>query len=478
MELLELTLVQARQQLLAGRFSALEYAEAVVVRLAEQADLNAVLASDPAGLLRSAQIQDAAGGPRDARLLLAGIPLLLKDNINTVGMPTTAGTVALQGRVPPQDAACAKRLFDAGALLAGKANMHELAFGITSNNAATGAVRNPWNRSLIAGGSSGGSAAAVAARIVPASLGTDTGASVRLPAALCGIVGFRPSTGRYPCGGVVPISHTRDTPGPMARCVDDIALLDAVLAGVDAPLAELPWAELPLAGLRLGIPRRRCFDGADDAVLVVIERALQTLAEAGATLIETDVPELDELNAAVGFPVALHELTQDLPAYLRECGYGLSLEAVAAAIASPDVAAIVGSQLGPDAVTPAAYEQALRMRVKLQSAYDAYFRSQRLDAMVFPTSPLPARPIGEDGTVALHGQRVPTFATYIRNTDPGSNAGLPGISIPVGLTADGLPVGLELDGPVLSDRRLIAIARAFERVLPPMPKPPRGRAAT
>ncbi len=469
MELLELTLVQARQQLLAGRFSALEYAEAVVARLADEADLNAVLASDPAGLLRSAQIQDAAGGPRDPRLLLAGIPLLLKDNINTVGLPTTAGTVALQGRVPPQDAACAKRLFDAGALLAGKANMHELAFGITSNNASTGAVRNPWNRSLIAGGSSGGSAAAVAARIVPASLGTDTGASVRLPAALCGIVGFRPSTGRYPRGGVVPISHTRDTPGPLARSVEDIALLDAVLVGEEASLPDLP-----LAGLRLGIPRRRCFDGADEAVLVVVERALRKLAEAGVTLIETDVPELDELNAAVGFPVALRELTEDLPAYLRECGYGLSLEAVAAAIASPDVAAIVGSQLGPDAVTAAAYEQALRMRVKLQSAYGAYFAGQHLDAMTFPTSPLPARPIGDDETVALHGQRVPTFATYIRNTDPGSNAGLPGISIPVGLTADGLPVGLELDGPVLGDRRLIAIARAIERVLPPMPKPPRG----
>ena len=468
MDLLELSLVQVRERLLKGDFSAFEYAEAVMARFTAESGLNAVLASDRAGLLRAARGQDAAGSPRDARLPLAGIPLLLKDNINTVALPTTGGTVALRGRVPPSDASCAARLFMAGALLAGKANMHELAFGITSNNAATGAVRNPWNHSLIAGGSSGGSAAAVAARMVPASLGTDTGASVRLPAALCGVVGFRPTVGRYPRGGVVPISHTRDTPGPLARTVQDVALLDAVLAGDASPLPDVP-----LAGVRLGVPRARCFAGADDGVLVVIEAALRQLSAAGVTLVEVDIPELDQLNAAVGFPVALYELTQDLPAYLQECGYGLDLQAVAVAIASPDVAAIVASQLGRDAVTAAAYEQAVRGRQRLQAAYDAYFASHRLDAMAFPTAVLTARPIGDDETVALQGERVPTFATYIRNTDPSSNAGLPGISIPAGLSPDGLPVGLELDGPALGDRRLIALARAVEQVLPPMPAPPR-----
>jgi Asp-tRNA(Asn)/Glu-tRNA(Gln) amidotransferase A subunit family amidase len=468
MDLLELSLVQARERLLRGDFSAFEYAEAMMARFTAESDLNAVLASDRAGLLRKARAQDAAGSPGDPRLPLAGIPLLLKDNINTVSLPTTGGTVALRGRVPPEDASCAARLFVAGALLAGKANMHELAFGITSNNAATGAVRNPWNRSLIAGGSSGGSAAAVAARMVPASLGTDTGASVRLPAALCGVVGFRPSVGRYPRGGVVPISHTRDTPGPLARTVQDIALLDAVLAGDASPLPETP-----LAGVRLGVPRARCFAGADDGVLQVMEEALRLLSAAGAVLVEVDIPQLDELNAAVGFPVALYELTQDLPAYLRECGYGLNLKSVAAEIASPDVASIVASQLGRDAVTAAAYDQAMQSRKRLQAAYDAYFAGHRLAAMVFPTAVLPARPIGDDDTVALGGNRVPTFATYIRNTDPSSNAGVPGISIPAGLTADGLPVGLELDGPALGDRRLIALARAVEQVLPPMPAPPR-----
>jgi mandelamide amidase len=137
------------------------------------------------------------------------------------------------------------------------------------------------------------------------------------------------------------------------------------------------------------------------------------------------------------------------------------------------VASIVASQLGRDAVTAAAYDQAMQSRKRLQAAYDAYFAGHRLAAMVFPTAVLPARPIGDDDTVALGGQRVPTFATYIRNTDPSSNAGVPGISIPAGLTADGLPVGLELDGPALGDRRLIALARAVEQVLPPMPAPPR-----
>jgi mandelamide amidase len=462
----DLTLTQARDALARGDFGAREYAEALVARAREAAYLNAVAWSDFPGLLERAQAQDAAGAPRDARSALAGIPLLLKDNIDTASLPTTGGTPALRGRVPPKDAPVARRLFQAGALLAGKANMHELAFGITTNNAATGATRNPWNPALIPGGSSGGSAAAVAARIVPASIGTDTGASVRLPAALCGVVGFRPTVGRYPSGGVIPISRTRDTPGPIARTVEDCALLDGVMASQASALDDLS-----LAGVRIGLPRAHFFHGADASVLDVVESAIRTLAARGATFVELDVPRLEALNEAVGFPVALYELGRDLPAYLEEAGYGLTLADVAAAIASPDVAGIVRSQLGPQAMGRAAYEHALAARVELRAAYADYFARNALDAMLFPTSILPARPIGEDETVELDGRRVPTLPTYIRNTDPGSNAGIPGISVPAGLTAQGLPVGLELDGPEGGDRRLLALARAVERELPPMPAP-------
>jgi len=182
---------------------------------------------------------------------------------------------------------------------------------------------------------------------------------------------------------------------------------------------------------------------------------------------------MSALNAQVGFPVALYELTVDLPAYLAHNRYKMTLAQIAEKIASPDVAGIVGSQLGDQAMPRAAYEAALKARVHLQAVYAEHFSSHRLDALVFPTTVLPARPIGQDETVELNGVQVPTFPTYIRNTDPGSNAGIPGISIPMGLNKAGLPLGLELDGPVSSDRRLLAVAAAMEALLPPMPAPKR-----
>lgn len=465
MDAADLTASQARAALGAGELGCVEYAQAVVSRLRATEELNAILWADEEALLRQAAELDRSGAARRADLPLAGLPLLLKDNIDTTALPTTAGTRALRGLSPPRDAPVARALFDAGALLAGKANMHELAFGITSNNAATGAVRNPWDLSRIPGGSSGGSAAAVAARIVPAALGTDTGASVRLPAALCGVVGFRPSAARYPGAGIVPISHTRDTAGPITRSVDDAILIDRVITGN----ADLP--EIDLRGVRLGVPRRACYEGADTQVLAVVEAALRRLADAGVQLVEAEIPGLEVLNAAVGFPVALYELAQDIPAYLRANGYALSLAELAAQIASPDVAGIVMSQLGGQAVSAMAYDQAMNARLQLQAAYAQYLRSHNLDAIVFPTAVLPACPIGEDETVELNGERLPTFATYIRNTDPGSNAGIPGISLPAGLTPAGLPVGIELDGPAGGDRRLLALAHAVEALLPRLPRP-------
>jgi len=163
---------------------------------------------------------------------------------------------------------------------------------------------------------------------------------------------------------------------------------------------------------------------------------------------------------------------QDMPGYLNEAGYPMTLAELAAGIRSPDVAGIVASQLGDQAVTRPAYEAALQTRVRLQAAYADYFAGNRLDAMIFPTAILPARPIGHDLTVELNGEQVPTFFTFIRNTDPGSNAAIPGISLPAGLTSDGLPVGIEIDGPAGKDRRLLAIASAFEALLPRMPGPP------
>ena len=466
-QLHELTATEARMALASGDFSCTEYARALVKRAVTVASLNALTAQDADALLAAAAAVDRNGSSRDGARLLAGIPIALKDNIDTVALPTTGGTGALQGRHPRRNAPIAQALFDAGALLAGKANMHELAFGITNNNAVTGATRNPYDPRMIPGGSSGGSAAAVAARMVPVAIGTDTGASVRLPAALCGVFGFRPTVGRYPKGGVVPISHTRDTPGPIARSMADIRLVDRILAADSAPDGSAS-----LRGLRLGIARRDFFDGADPQVTGIVDETLARLDQAGVELVEAGMAGLRELNDAVGFAVALYELGQDLPVYLEEAGYPMTLQEIAQGIRSPDVAGIVASQLGADAVPRAAYEAALQTRVRLQAAYADYFSGNRLDAMIFPTAILPARPIGDDLTVELNGEQVPTFFTYIRNTDPGSNAAIPGISLPAGLTADGLPVGIELDSPAGSDRRLLAIAAAIEPLLPRLPPPP------
>lgn len=386
---------------------------------------------------------------------LAGLPLLVKDNIDAVGFPTTAGTPGLLHNVPRENAPVLQRLLDAGAILFAKANMHELAFGITSHNYYFGAVHNPYNPGLIPGGSSGGPAAGVAARICPAALGTDTGGSVRIPAALCGLVGFRPTKGRYPADRIVPISHTRDTPGPITRTVADAALLDAIETG------RKRAQPLPLRGMRLGIPRNPFWQDLDPEVAAVTENALDRLRDQGVVLVEADIPDALTLDQQSGFPIALFEFRVDLPQYLAEEGSGMSYDYVVSNIASPDVKAAVASA---EQVTQAQYDQAINVfRPGLQDRYARYFSDNRVVAMLIPTTILPARPIGEDQTVPLNGQQVPTFTTYIRNTDADAVAGIPGLSLPVGLTRSGLPVGLELDGLVGSDAALLGIGRALER---------------
>ena len=404
---------------------------------------------------------------------LAGVPLALKDNIATTTLTTSGATGALAGFVAPRNAPAAEALFEAGALLGAKANMHELAFGITNNNAVTGAARNPWDPKMIPGGSSGGTAAAVAARMMPGGLGTDTGGSVRLPAALCGLAGFRPSVGRYSGAGIIPISHTRDTAGPIARTVADLRLLDAVMAGTGTGrtggagrAGSDPGAAPALAGLRLGVPRAAFFTELEPDVAAEAGRVLDLLSDLGVALVEADIPEVLDLNAAVGFPIALYEFVRDLPRHLAENGLALSLEDVLGGIGSPDVRGIVASQLGPDAMPEAVYRKALDVdRPRLQRACADYFAAHSVEAVIFPTSPVSARPIGDDETIELGGERVPTFPTFIRNTDPGSNAGIPGLSLPTGLTSTGLPVGMELDGPVGSDVRLLAVAAAVEEAV-------------
>jgi mandelamide amidase len=465
----ELTAAAALRAMQAGELTAEHYAEALLARSRACSALNVFTSQDPEALLLTARAADQRRASGAMLGPLHGLPVVLKDNIDTVVFPTTGGTVALKDNIPPQNAPVAQRLFDAGALLAGKTSLHELAFGITNNNAAFGPVRNPYHPSMIPGGSSGGTAAAIAARLSPVGLGSDTGGSSRIPAALCGIVGMRPTVGRYSGAGIVPISATRDTAGPMGRSVEDVALLDGILTG--GPLSLTPAA---LRGVRLGVPRGYFYDRLDPQVARVTEAALSVLSKLGVQLVEADIPQLADLNSQVSFPVALFEVMRDLPRYLAASAPGISLTEVITRVASPDVAAVLQGQLGDQKVSEAVYRTAIDThRPALQAAYQAYFREHGVAALVFPTTPLPARPIGQDTTVQLHGQEVSTFLTYIRNTDPSSNAGLPGLSVPIGLTTDGLPVGLELDGPAGADRLILELGYALEKSLGMLPPPPK-----
>ncbi|MGD9526658.1 amidase family protein [Pseudonocardia sp.] len=396
---------------------------------------------------------DAPCGPG----ALAGVPVAVKDNLDTRDFVTTGGTPALRDSRPGRDHLAVERLRAAGAAVVGKTNLHELALGITSNNAAFGPVRNPHDPARSAGGSSGGSAVAVATGVVPVALGSDTGGSVRVPAAHCGVVGFRPTVGRWGNGRCVPISHTRDTAGAFATSVADVAEIDAVVTGAGtAPVPER---------LRIGVPRAGFYDDLHPDVAAGAARALDRLADAGVELVERDAVGVFELDAECGFPIVFAEIVEDLPGYLATLPgpeQKLTFADVLDQVASPDVRGVMEAAAS-GTFGPAELVAALEVRDRLRAAYAAALDG--LDAIIYPTVPLPAPPLGDDDMTELNGATVPVFLTSIRNTAPGSTAGMPSISLPGGVTSAGLPVGISLEGLPGQDAALLAVAAVVERVL-------------
>ncbi|MBR0751888.1 indoleacetamide hydrolase [Bradyrhizobium jicamae] len=475
MDLDQLTAVQAAAEIRAGRITSRALTAAALARAKELAHLNAFITLDEVGAMAAAEAFDAAGGAQAGKPL-GGVPIVIKDNIEVAGLPSTAGTPALKAYVPRADAPVAAKLREAGAIIIGKTNMHELAFGISGYNGAfkTGSefgVRNAYDARKIAGGSSSGTGAAIGARIVTAGLGTDTGGSVRVPCAVNGCASLRPTVGRYPQAGIAPISHTRDTAGPMAATIADVALLDQVVAGGGAIVP------LKLAEVRIGVVQSMLanLDADTDAAF---RAALDTLKANGVTVIDVVMDGLAEINGQIGFPVALYEAYDDMVAYLAHTGTSLTIEALAQEIASPDVKGtydglVIPRKLpAPDGSVVDAkpiYDAAITTaRPALQALYRDTFASHRLDALAFPTVPVVA--IDSDP----ESSSLANFGLFIQNTDPGSNAGIPGIQLPIALGASsGLPIGLELDGPAGSDRKLLAIGMAMETLFGRLPPPRR-----
>jgi len=467
-DLLELPAVDAVAAMRSGKLTAVRYADALLARCAAGARLNAFITLEPDRVREAAREADRrrASGARLGPL--HGLPIPIKDSVNTKDYPTTGGTPALKGFRPKADAPVVRALRDAGAIVLGKTNIHELSFGWTSNNLAFGPVRNPYDPSRIPGGSTGGTAAAVAARMAPLGVAEDTEGSIRVPAALCGVAGFRPTTGRYPSSGVIPISPLFDQVGPHARSVRDLALFDSVVANDPRPLQPAS-----LRGVRLGVSRGYYYSGLDSEVERLATGALEKLEAAGVVLVEGDVPEVARLVGLTTGQIQIHDVVPSLRKYLEEFGAGVTVEQVVAA-ASSDVKRDLEQYALPGGkyvVSEAVYRAAVETHLPaLRATFRRYFEDQRVAAIIFPTTRIPATRIGQT-EVDIKGAKVGFEAAVSRNIAPGSTAGLPGLVLPVGLTSGGLPVSVELDGPSGSDRALLDLGAAIETVLGKLPPP-------
>lgn len=407
---------------------------------------------------------------RRDRGALHGVPISLKDNIYTKDIRTTAGSKILKDFVPQHDAAVVAQLKEAGAIILGKTNMHEFAYGVTTNNPHFGPARNPWDPTRIPGGSSGGSAAAVAAGLCYGSIGTDTGGSIRIPAALCGIVGLKPTFGRVSVADVIPLSPRLDCVGPLARSATDAALLlDPVFVrcNKEQPLRLSTKSAGKFRGkFSLGVPREFFFEIIEENVWLAFDEALRALRKLGAHLIDVSIPLLKETEDA-GNQIAWAEAAH----YHQRAGWFPSHAA--------DYGEDVRTRLELGAKVPAtAYLQALEQRESFIGSFHASMADADLDALVVPATPIPA-PLIDEEEIALPSRNASngpytnhsTRALLLRNNRPANLGGLPAISIPCGFTPDGLPVGLELIGSVTDESLLLRIAHAFELAHPPLRRP-------
>jgi aspartyl-tRNA(Asn)/glutamyl-tRNA(Gln) amidotransferase subunit A len=459
-------------------------ARAVAARSLDAAErlngtLNAFLQIDREGAVRRAEELDE-GGARDGAL--RGIPVAVKDNICVRGMQATCGSRILAGYHPPYDATVVERLKGAGAVLVGKTNCDEFAMGSSNENSAYGAVRNPWDTSRVPGGSSGGSAAAVAARIVPAALGSETGGSVRQPAAFCGIVGVKPTYGRVSRYGLVAFGSSLDQVSVFGLTVRDAALVLRAIAGRDERDATTADVEVPdyvgalggdLKGARIGVPSALLGEGLDADVRLRVEEAVNAYRELGAEIVDVELPHA-RYSIAVYYIIATAEASSNLarydgvrygfraeaPADLREMYRRTREEGFGAEVKRR---IMLGTYVLSSGYYDAYYLKAQKVRTLIRRDFlDAF---GRCDAVLTPTSPTPAFRLGEktDDPLSMYLSDIYTCMANL--------AGVPGISVPCGLTPAGLPVGFQLMGPHWGEADIIRLAHAYEQAHPLTERP-------
>ncbi|WP_336651454.1 MULTISPECIES: amidase family protein [unclassified Leucobacter] len=385
--------------------------------------------------------------------------LAVKANIAVRGFRRSAACPVFDTAAAPADAAIVAQLRRAGAVVVGTTNMHELAFGVTSRNAAFGAVEVPGHPGHSAGGSSGGSAAAVAGGAVELALGTDTGGSVSIPAAHCGIVGFRPSTGRWSTDGILGLSTTRDTPGIFCRTVSEADRIDRIVVNDTRPATTITRPA------RLGLPEQLRAQ-LHPATRAAFDAALTKLDE-HFELVPIDYAEVLQLCDAAEAPLVMWESRRLLG---DAAARALALDPVTAfkrlinGVASDDVRAILQAELRSP-TTPEAYALAQARTLAARETATLIHDAMRVDALLFPTAPAPAPPLDTGGTVTHFGQQVPLFPLYTRNTAQGTILGAPMVTLPVPVTAGALPVGITLQGRRFDDRRTLGLAHIIEAAL-------------
>jgi aspartyl-tRNA(Asn)/glutamyl-tRNA(Gln) amidotransferase subunit A len=459
------------RRIAAGEITALQVVETMLTRItAIDGELGAFLEVDAAGARAAAAEVDRRRAANVPQGPLAGVPIALKDVLVTRGIPTTAGSKILQGWIPPYDAHVVDRLRSAGAIVIGKVNCDEFAMGSSTENSAYKPTRNPWDPTRVPGGSSGGSSAAVAAGLCAASLGTDTGGSIRQPAAFCGVVGLKPTYGRVSRWGVVAFASSLDQVGPVTRTVADAALVLQSIAGFDPRDSTSLDAPVPpytaaltgdVKGLRVGLPQEY-FEAMDDDVRAAVARTAAALVERGAELVELSLPHT-ALALPAYYLVAPAEASSNL-ARFDGVRYGQRVEA---ADLLDMYARTRGAGFGPEVKRrimlgtyalrtgyyDAYYKKAQQVRTLIKRDFDRAFRF--CDVILTPTTPTTAFRFGAKATpVEMYQADVFTLSCNL--------AGLPGISVPCGLSGDGLPIGAQLLGKALDEETLLRAAAVVE----------------